>query len=241
MLTTCVCPGHELRLECTVVGAGITIWTGSSFNCSHQSNEITLRHSQFKDGTVSGLCNGGRITGQSISSTSGSGGVKYTSQLIIQLDVNGTLNNTTVKCLHDIHDNLIGTHTIIYTQGNNNITTFVVIIHDCYWYDVIIISDPHPPPDNVHLSEVDVNQLVFAWDPIQPACPAVEYIITSVNCGICPSATNNISITCAINNTSDTSMLCVLSVQTAGCGSPAGNSSNNITATLRGILYSYGY
>ena len=52
VLSDCVCPGHELRLECTVVGGAATNWRGSAFDCLEvQLTEIVLRHSQFESGT----------------------------------------------------------------------------------------------------------------------------------------------------------------------------------------------
>ena len=116
VVSDCVCPGHELRLECTVVGGILTVWTGSAFDCP--ANEILLRHSLFENG-ISGECNNGRIIGHSINTTSDSDGIKYISQLIIQLDESGTLEGGTVECHcdHGLHDILIGTHVISYTRG----------------------------------------------------------------------------------------------------------------------------
>ena len=116
VLSDCVCPGHELRLECTVVGAGTTIWRGSAFDCT--ANRIVFRHSRFGSGITSG-CNNGRIIGRSINTTYDSDGNKYTSQLIIQLAENDTLEGRTVECVHSFHTqtNVIGTYTISYTRG----------------------------------------------------------------------------------------------------------------------------
>ena len=117
ILSDCVCPGHELRLECTVVGYGYTVWRGSAFDCIYY-NRIYLRHSQFENG-VSGECNNGRIIGRNINTTSDSDGIKYISQLIIQLDENGTLKGRTVECATDNGTQyiVIGTHVISYTSG----------------------------------------------------------------------------------------------------------------------------
>ena len=111
VLSDCVCPGHQLRLECTVVGVGTTIWRGSAFDCPSSSNRIILRHSQFESGT-SGGCNSGGIIARSINTTSDSDGIKYISQLIIQLDENGSLDGRTVGCGYSFGTE-IGTHTII--------------------------------------------------------------------------------------------------------------------------------
>ena len=114
VLNDCLCPGHELRLECTVVGRAATIWRGSAFDCPASfNNRIVLRHSQFESGTV-GYCNYGRIIGRSINTTSDSDGIKFISQLIIQLDESGTLNGRTVECYSSgIQLIVIGIHTII--------------------------------------------------------------------------------------------------------------------------------
>ena len=119
VLSDCVCPGHELRLQCTVVGPAFTLWKGSAFSCS--SDEIRLRHSQFESGSPSGGCNNGRIVARGINKTSGNGGDKFISQLTIQLGVNDSLDGRTVECAHD---NLtqritINTYTIHYTRGKS--------------------------------------------------------------------------------------------------------------------------
>ena len=78
-----------LTYNCTVVGGGATLWSGTAFNCS--TNEIILRHNQFNDGT-SKECNQGAIIAQSI----GVQDTCFTSQLCII--VSTALNNQTVKC-----------------------------------------------------------------------------------------------------------------------------------------------
>ena len=120
VLSDCVCPGDELRLECTVVGAGTTIWRGSAFSdCPGSANRIILRHSQFEIETSGVPCNLGRIIGRIINTTSDSDGIKFISQLIIQLDANDTLEGRTVECVHSFttQTNVIGTYTISYTRG----------------------------------------------------------------------------------------------------------------------------
>ena len=114
VLSDCVCPGHELRLECTVVGDGSTIWWGSAFDC-----QIFLLHSRFQHDRLSVECNNGRIIGRSINTTSDSDGIKYISQLIIQLDENDTLDGRTYACAYDngLNVTVIGMHN--YTRGIN--------------------------------------------------------------------------------------------------------------------------
>ena len=114
-----MCPGHELRLECTVVGGILTVWTGSAFDCLNLPNEIILHHSRF-EGEKFKVCNN-RTIGHSINTTSDSDGIKYISQLIIQLDESGTLDleGRTVECVHDngTDDIVIGTYVISYTRS----------------------------------------------------------------------------------------------------------------------------
>ena len=107
------------------MGAGLTIWTGSAFDCSPKNNEILLRHSQFEVMPMSETCNNGRIIGHGISGIFGSEGIKYISQLIIQLNVNDTLEGETVKCVHNNLRNeiVLGTHVITHTTtGTATIT-----------------------------------------------------------------------------------------------------------------------
>ena len=70
------------------------------------------------------------------------------------------------------------------------------------------MTDPPPPPENVHLSEVERNRLDFTWDPVQTTCPAVEYKVTAVNCGVCPTATHNTSITCDVGDVTQSLTTC---------------------------------
>ena len=116
VLSDCVCPGHQLKLECTVVGGGSTVWRENAVGCI----ELVLRHSRFENG-IAGTCNNGRIIVRSISTISDSDGIKYISQLIIQLDENDTLEGRTVECAHDngLHDIVIGTHVILTQEVNN--------------------------------------------------------------------------------------------------------------------------
>ena len=113
VLSDCVCPGHELRFQCTVMGGAATIWRGSAIkDC--EFSRIVLRHSQFGSG-ISGGCND-RIIARSINTTSDSDGIKFTSQLIIQPDVNDTLEGRTVECVYSsgAQSITIGNHTIIF-------------------------------------------------------------------------------------------------------------------------------
>ena len=100
----------------------------------------------------------------------------------------------------------------------------------------IIITDPPPPPENVHLSKVARNRLDFTWDPVQTTCPVVEYKVTAVNCGVCPTATHNTSITCVVDDVTTVIInLCILSIQNVVCG-VTGENRGTFTAIPRGIV-----
>ena len=143
MVSECVCPGRELRLECTVVGVGSTVWSGTAFDCPERGNEILLRHSQFESGGAVGECNNGMIIGHFHNRTFDGLNSKYTSQLTIQLPslnaTNNTLEEKTVECIYDNGTTVtvIDTHTITYTSKINlinssnccNILSVLVQIH----------------------------------------------------------------------------------------------------------------
>ena len=94
MLSECVCPGRELRLECTVVGGFATVWSGTAFDCEGQGNEIVLRHSQFFESGIVFECTSGMIIARSHNRTFGGPNSAFTSQLIIHLPLLNTTNNT---------------------------------------------------------------------------------------------------------------------------------------------------
>ena len=117
----CACPGQQLTLQCTVVGAGTTVWKSSAFSSctggTGSDDEMLLRHSLFSSGGgTTESCNNGAIIGRGLSGIHN----RYTSQLTILLDANFTLKGKTVQC---VYDNLIqqrqaiGNYTIIYKRG----------------------------------------------------------------------------------------------------------------------------
>ena len=76
---------------------------------------------------------------------------------------------------------------------------------------------------------------------MQTTCPVVEYKVTAVNCGVCPTATHNTSITCVVDNvTTVIDNLCILSIQSVVCG-VTGENRSNATAPLRGKILSFIY
>ena len=56
-----------------------------------------------------------------------------------------------------------------------------------------------------------------------------------MNCGVCPTATHNTSITCVVNDvTTVIDNLCILSIQSVVCG-VTGENRSTFTAVPRGI------
>ena len=109
----CACPGEEVILTCTVVGGGITVWSGTAFSCSSGTNDISLSHSRFMEG-ISKSCNGGAIVARSVGVTDDC----YTSQLSVQ--VSSSLNSRTIQCAHDSNAGptiTVGTSTLLVVSS----------------------------------------------------------------------------------------------------------------------------
>ena len=122
----CVCPGDTLSYECTVTGGGgVTIWTGSAFNCSFKYNKIILIHSRFDTGT-SGTCNNGAIVARSLSIE----GNNYTSQL--NVSVTPDTVGKTIECGSDngFRINRLFTLTIPTITGLTLATSCLCLITD---------------------------------------------------------------------------------------------------------------
>ena len=144
VLSECSCPGRELRLQCTVVGSGNTLWKGTAFDCNTPSNEIVLRHFQFVSG-VAGTCNNGMIVGRSLNRTVDGPNSTFTSQLVIRLPLLNATNSSesldgrTIECIYDngTHVTNVGTHVIAYTRAGI----------------VVIVSSQAPPNFSENLIE----------------------------------------------------------------------------------------
>ena len=89
------------------------------------------------------------------------------------------------------------------------------------------------PPNDVHTESIYSNQLVFSWSPVTAQCPHIQYVITSVNCGICSSITNHTFVTCSDFSVSVHGTLrCMFAIQTDVCGSILGEMSDLIVLNL---------
>ena len=114
-LDDCTCLGYTQIFECTVFGAGFTIWQGTALSGCQQNDEIRLRHSQYSNsqGTLV-QCNGGKIAARSVRVSEDC----YISQL--SLAVGEEINNETIECIHsDLQDvsTTVGQTILNLTQG----------------------------------------------------------------------------------------------------------------------------
>jgi hypothetical protein len=223
-ISDCTCPGYELKLQCTITGIGFIEWRGSAFsdNCT-----IRFQISKFKPGTRVESCNGGSIVGHWIERH----GHSFITQLTIL--INSTMAGETVQCVHNnlYDDTIIGDHMITLTTGaisfNNlsDLSTRIIIYID--------IDYPFKPPSDVRVIDVGLQTLIFNWSqPLNLSCDAIKYSISATGCGVCPNSTST-SITCTdITLSSNSTMLCSLSVQPVVCGNIVGNTSNTASITL---------
>ena len=97
VISSCLCPGCELVVECTVTGDGAaTIWQGTIFDgCLNEI--VTLRHSGFISGIMFQESCGARepVVVRSVSVANGS----FTSQLLV--NISEDLLGRTIKCAND--------------------------------------------------------------------------------------------------------------------------------------------
>ena len=106
----CICPGHNMTLECTVVAppGGSIVWSGTSFNCPNSNNEIDLLYTRLNES--SGECNNGSIVAWSSGIDSED---TYTSQLIVEINSWTSIVGQTIACQYDN-----GTHQSIKLTKN---------------------------------------------------------------------------------------------------------------------------
>ena len=74
---------------------------------------------------------------------------------------------------------------------------------------------------NISLDIVRKGQLHFTWDPVAPACYALQYNINASNCGRCPSTTISTSITCTDVEV-DGEEICRFGISTVVCSDVIG-------------------
>ena len=105
---------------------------------------------------------------------------------------------------------------------------------------LVATETPYPPPTNIHIESNDFSQITFAWDEVTVQCSSLQYIITAINCGLCPNATADKNVTCNIQSdiSQRTNNTCMFAVQTEICGHLLGERSDYlIVHTPDGELY----
>ena len=216
-LNDCTCLGYAQIFECTAFGAGATVWSGTFFDCQDGTsrNEIRLRHSQYGDveSPPHGECNHGAVIANSIGSADNH---CYTSQHIVT--IGKEMINETIECSHD---DLKGRVTVIGQKS------------------LMVTETPYPPPTNIHIESNDSRQITFAWDEVSAQCSSLQYIITAINCGLCPNITADKNVTCDIQSgiRLRTNNACMFAVQTEICGDLLGERSDYVVVHMDGEQY----
>ena len=79
---------------------------------------------------------------------------------------------------------------------------------------------------------------MFAWDKVTDTlCSSILYIISAVNCGVCPNTTADTNITCEYTQPDeivDNNYTCMFAVQTEICGYLRGEKSKYLIAHIEG-------
>ena len=113
------CERFSLVLECSIEGAGSTVFKGNLFNCNSSDDAVTLLHSRFDTPNgINGTCNNGKVLAHSLTVNNSSN--CYTSLLCVM--VSPDLVGNTIRCVHDngIREENIGNYTI---SQNTKVTT----------------------------------------------------------------------------------------------------------------------
>ena len=128
---------------------------------------IELRHSRYNNINMDGVDPDGRTSllkecnqGAVLAKSIGRFSDCYTSQLIVIVGeemINGTIDNYFIE------------RTIINQKS------------------LMITEIPYPPPTNIHIESNNPHQITFVWDEVPVQCSYLQYIITAINCGVCPT------------------------------------------------------
>ena len=223
-MTSCVCPGHQLTYECTIVGPAIqyTVWKGSALDCN---TEVSLHHGQFiESGYASATCNGGEAFAHIVNITDSC----YTSQLIVNTSL--SLNSKSIECAFDngAIEETIESMIIRITTGRIPVMLYLQIQN----FLCIINAESSQSPNDVRLSYVQSGRITFNWTSVDALCDSISYNIISSNCGRCPSMTTNTTATCS--DVMALGQVCTFAVRTVVCGNITGNMSHPVHVILRG-------
>lgn len=96
---------------------------------------------------------------------------------------------------------------------------------------IIIVSNLHPPPEDIYLADVRPGRLVFSWTASE--CSTTIYYDITTDCGTCPVVTNTTTATCSSLQLSTSARLCHFRVSSVACDL-SGNPSSPVAVTLKG-------
>ena len=65
---------------------------------------------------------------------------------------------------------------------------------------LLVTQTSYPPPSNIHIESIDSSEITFAWAEVTTQCPSLQYIITAINCGLCPNITADKNVTCDLQS-----------------------------------------
>lgn len=90
---------------------------------------------------------------------------------------------------------------------------------------------PLPGPLNVILIDTSPHHLTFSWTPISNSCRVQSYVITSSNCGVCPSNTNMTTARCI---RFQVPAECIFNVRTIICENIVSSMGTEVSFTVKG-------
>ena len=98
-----------------------------------------------------------------------------------------------------------------------------------------------PPPDDVHLIDIDPTALTLSWNGSSTNCTAIKYIVSSNGSeGVCPNTAETVLTNATLTFTKNMILIigkqCNFSVQTEVCGNIAGEKSDALMVAFTGEL-----
>ncbi len=92
-----------------MVGGGVTVWSGTAFDCPSTNNIKVLAHALFSGGTAAATCTSRAISSNGTSVDTNGAEDCYTSELSVTISAN--MDGQTVVCTRDT-TTVIGTDSL---------------------------------------------------------------------------------------------------------------------------------
>ena len=93
-VATCLCPGYEIFIKCTLAGSGVIQWRGTYFDLCIDG-PITLRRSNSSEGIITRICDADRLTDARVISAMNH---SFSSKLTV--NVSEGMHRKTIECVH---------------------------------------------------------------------------------------------------------------------------------------------